>query len=228
MQSPSALAYQRRCGQGAAVSVQRQARAQRGRAGSGGRYYRLDKRLQIISGRSPMLKQVAEGVLVHHRGATRTRLEFGQAGTENWLPSPTGFTGWLHGMPAVKNGLRRDEQRATPGASAQALVSVDATRPHHVIIDPMQATAWSNVGWQMLRDAGLDMIARLILQPPPIALPQLFRRAASLMQRLSTAATDSTRYSLISIPSAKDRTARPNYRYARPVVAVGPPRSTLL
>jgi hypothetical protein len=34
VQSPSALAYQRRCGQGAAVSVQRQARAQRGRAGS--------------------------------------------------------------------------------------------------------------------------------------------------------------------------------------------------
>jgi predicted O-methyltransferase YrrM len=58
-------------------------------------------------------------------------------------------------------------------AIGEALVSVDATRPLHVIIDPMQATAWSNVGWQMLRDAGLDTIARLILQPSSIALPQL-------------------------------------------------------
>jgi glyoxylase-like metal-dependent hydrolase (beta-lactamase superfamily II) len=33
--------------------------------GSWAKYYRLDKRLQITSGRSPVLRQVAEGVLIH-------------------------------------------------------------------------------------------------------------------------------------------------------------------
>jgi len=58
-------------------------------------------------------------------------------------------------------------------AIGEALVSVGATRPFHVIIDPLQATEWSNVGWQMLRSAGLDTIARLVLQPSSMALPQL-------------------------------------------------------
>jgi predicted O-methyltransferase YrrM len=58
-------------------------------------------------------------------------------------------------------------------AIGEALVTVDARRPLHVIIDPMQTTEWSNVGWQMLRSAGLDTIARLILQPSSMALPQL-------------------------------------------------------
>jgi predicted O-methyltransferase YrrM len=58
-------------------------------------------------------------------------------------------------------------------AIGEALVSVGARRPLHVIIDPLQATAWSNVGWQLLRSAGLDPIARLILQPSSMALPQL-------------------------------------------------------
>jgi predicted O-methyltransferase YrrM len=63
------------------------------------------------------------------------------------------------------------------GSSALAigdgLVSVGASRPLHVIIDPLQATEWSNVGWQLLRSAGLDTIARLVLQPSSLALPQL-------------------------------------------------------
>ena len=58
-------------------------------------------------------------------------------------------------------------------AIGEALVSVAARRPLHVIIDPLQATEWSNVGWQMLRSAGLDTIARLVLQPSSMALPQL-------------------------------------------------------
>jgi predicted O-methyltransferase YrrM len=58
-------------------------------------------------------------------------------------------------------------------AIGEALVAVGAGRPLHVIIDPMQATEWSNVGWQMLRSAGLDPIARLVLQPSSMALPQL-------------------------------------------------------
>jgi predicted O-methyltransferase YrrM len=58
-------------------------------------------------------------------------------------------------------------------AIGEALVAVGASRPLHVIIDPMQATEWSHVGWQMLRSAGLDTIARLVLQPSSMALPQL-------------------------------------------------------
>ncbi|HET9008329.1 MAG TPA: class I SAM-dependent methyltransferase [Actinomycetes bacterium] len=58
-------------------------------------------------------------------------------------------------------------------AIGEALLAVDARRPLHVIIDPLQATEWSNVGWQMLRSAGLDAIARLVLQPSSVALPRL-------------------------------------------------------
>jgi predicted O-methyltransferase YrrM len=63
------------------------------------------------------------------------------------------------------------------GASAlavgEALVSVGAPRPLHVVIDPFQATDWSNVGWELLRSAGLDSTARLLLQPSSLALPRL-------------------------------------------------------
>jgi predicted O-methyltransferase YrrM len=58
-------------------------------------------------------------------------------------------------------------------AVGEALVSVGRRRPRHIIIDPLQATEWSNAGWQVLRSAGLDTIARLILQPSSTALPQL-------------------------------------------------------
>jgi predicted O-methyltransferase YrrM len=58
-------------------------------------------------------------------------------------------------------------------AIGEALVSVGAGRPLHVIIDPLQATEWSNVGWELLRSAGLEAIARLLLQPSSLALPRL-------------------------------------------------------
>jgi predicted O-methyltransferase YrrM len=58
-------------------------------------------------------------------------------------------------------------------AIGEALVAGAARRPLHVIIDPLQATEWSNVGWRMLRSAGLDPIARLVRQPSSMALPQL-------------------------------------------------------
>jgi predicted O-methyltransferase YrrM len=58
-------------------------------------------------------------------------------------------------------------------AIGEALVAGAARRPLHVIIDPLQATEWSNVGWRMLRSAGLDPTARLVLQPSSMALPQL-------------------------------------------------------
>jgi predicted O-methyltransferase YrrM len=70
----------------------------------------------------------------------------------------------------VEIGLAYDRSALAIG---EALVAVGATRPLHLIIDPMQATEWSHVGWQLLRSAGLDTIARLILQPSSMALPQL-------------------------------------------------------
>ena len=58
-------------------------------------------------------------------------------------------------------------------AIGEALVAVGAERPLHVVIDPLQATEWSNVGWELLRSAQLDKIARLLLQPSSTALPHL-------------------------------------------------------
>jgi predicted O-methyltransferase YrrM len=58
-------------------------------------------------------------------------------------------------------------------AIGEALVTVDRPLPRHIIIDPFQEAAWSNVGWNLLRAAGLHSIARLLPEPSSIALPQL-------------------------------------------------------
>lgn len=58
-------------------------------------------------------------------------------------------------------------------AIGEALVTVDAPQPRHVIIDPFQESVWSNVGWDLLRAAGLEPIATLMLAPSSMALPQL-------------------------------------------------------
>ncbi len=58
-------------------------------------------------------------------------------------------------------------------AIGEALVSAGAPEPAHVIIDPFQSSAWSDVGWHLLESAGLDAIARLVTQPSSQALPQL-------------------------------------------------------
>ena len=62
---------------------------------------------------------------------------------------------------------------STALAIGQALLTVGAAQPQHVIIDPLQDTEWRDVGWQLLRSAGLDPIVRLIRQPSSMALPQL-------------------------------------------------------
>lgn len=58
-------------------------------------------------------------------------------------------------------------------AIGEALVTVAAPEPRHVVIDPFQQSAWSNVGWDLLCKAGLDSIASLRLAPSSLALPQL-------------------------------------------------------
>ncbi len=58
-------------------------------------------------------------------------------------------------------------------AIAEALVLADRPNQRHIVIDPFQESAWSNVGWELLCAAGLDSIARLMLAPSSAALPQL-------------------------------------------------------
>jgi predicted O-methyltransferase YrrM len=64
-------------------------------------------------------------------------------------------------------------------AIGEALASVGAKQPAHIIVDPLQATAWSNVGWQLVQSAGLDAIARLVQQPSSMALPRLIAEGFS-------------------------------------------------
>ncbi|ALC19421.1 class I SAM-dependent methyltransferase [Streptomyces pristinaespiralis] len=58
-------------------------------------------------------------------------------------------------------------------AIGEALAAVDRPRARHVIIDPFQEREYSNAGWDLLRAAGLDSIATLMLTPSSIALPRL-------------------------------------------------------
>jgi predicted O-methyltransferase YrrM len=58
-------------------------------------------------------------------------------------------------------------------AVGEALVTVDPPNPRHIIIDPFQADAYSNVGWDLLHAAGLDSTATLIRAWSSIALPEL-------------------------------------------------------
>jgi predicted O-methyltransferase YrrM len=58
-------------------------------------------------------------------------------------------------------------------AIGEALRTVGAERPLHVIVDPLQTTEWSDVGWRLLGAAGLDTIARLLPEPSSTALPRL-------------------------------------------------------
>jgi predicted O-methyltransferase YrrM len=58
-------------------------------------------------------------------------------------------------------------------AIGEALVTVASPDARHVVIDPFQQSAWSNVGWDLLCAAGLDSIASLVVAPSSIGLPQL-------------------------------------------------------
>jgi predicted O-methyltransferase YrrM len=58
-------------------------------------------------------------------------------------------------------------------AIGEALVTVGAPDPRHIVIDPYQREAYGDVGWDLLCAAGLDTVARLVAAPSSIALPQL-------------------------------------------------------
>lgn len=58
-------------------------------------------------------------------------------------------------------------------AIGEALLTVDAPNPVHVVIDPYQGEAYEDVGWNLLCEAGLDSIATLVTEPSSVALPRL-------------------------------------------------------
>jgi predicted O-methyltransferase YrrM len=58
-------------------------------------------------------------------------------------------------------------------AIGEALVAVGAARARHVIVDPFQESAFSDVGWNLMRSAGLDTVAELVREWSSIVLPRL-------------------------------------------------------
>jgi predicted O-methyltransferase YrrM len=58
-------------------------------------------------------------------------------------------------------------------AIGEALLTIGAPDPRHIMIDPFQQRAFANVGWDLVRDAGLDSIATLVEAPSSAALPRL-------------------------------------------------------
>jgi predicted O-methyltransferase YrrM len=58
-------------------------------------------------------------------------------------------------------------------AIGEALATVDPQHPRHIIIDPFQDREYSDVGWDLLRDAGMDITAELVREWSSIALPGL-------------------------------------------------------
>ena len=50
-------------------------------------------------------------------------------------------------------------------AIGEALVTIDSPRARHLVIDPFQECAWSNVGWDLLCSAALDSTTSLIVAP---------------------------------------------------------------
>lgn len=58
-------------------------------------------------------------------------------------------------------------------AIGEAVLTTCARRARHVIIDPFQATSYSNVGWDLLRSIGLEPTSTLLIEPSSLALPRL-------------------------------------------------------
>jgi predicted O-methyltransferase YrrM len=58
-------------------------------------------------------------------------------------------------------------------AIGEALVTIGAAQPRHIVIDPFQQQAFANVGWDVLCSAGLDSITTLMAASSSIALPKL-------------------------------------------------------
>jgi predicted O-methyltransferase YrrM len=64
-------------------------------------------------------------------------------------------------------------------AIGEALLATGLAGVSHVIIDPFQASAYDNVGWDVVREAGLADHTTLIAEPSSIALARLTADATS-------------------------------------------------
>lgn len=60
-------------------------------------------------------------------------------------------------------------------AIGEALVMNGVDRAQHVVIDPFQTNVFKDAGWEAVREAGLETISRLIVEPSQTALPRLVR-----------------------------------------------------
>ena len=58
-------------------------------------------------------------------------------------------------------------------AIGEALLRNGASRISHVIIDPFQESSYGNVGWDAVREAGLESTTQLIAEPSSVALARL-------------------------------------------------------
>ena len=58
-------------------------------------------------------------------------------------------------------------------AIGEALCSSGSTNVSHIIIDPFQTTAYDNVGWDVIKDAGLADHTTLVDEPSSVALARL-------------------------------------------------------
>ena len=58
-------------------------------------------------------------------------------------------------------------------AIGEAVLSSCGRRAQHVLIDPFQLSAYSNVGWELLCSSGLEATSRLLVEASSLALPRL-------------------------------------------------------
>lgn len=58
-------------------------------------------------------------------------------------------------------------------AIGEALLRNDSAAISHVVIDPFQQSSFLNVGWDAMREAGLEATTRLITEPSSLALARL-------------------------------------------------------
>lgn len=94
----------------------------------------------------------------------------------------------LVSLPAVDGDLVRDlliDEAATTvveiglayGSSAlaigEALLTTGGDRARHLIVDPYQTSAFADVGWQALTEAGLEATSTLVRERSQLALPRL-------------------------------------------------------
>jgi hypothetical protein len=58
-------------------------------------------------------------------------------------------------------------------AIGEAVLSTCGSCARHVVIDPFQVSAYSNVGWELLCSTGLEATSKLLVEASSFALPRL-------------------------------------------------------